>query len=407
MTGHPKTTDQCHSGEVIMAIMLIHRISSIDPRPDEARLETRVKRLAAFTLVELLVVIAIIGILVGLLLPAVQAAREAARRSSCANNLLQFGIAVHNYEMAHRALPPGTIDNKGPIVHLPLGFHHNWIVQILPMLEQRAAYKMLDHTQSVYAAVNFPVRAHDFPTLHCPSSPLSPQQTSYAAVHDSREVPIDVDNNGTFFLNSRVRVDDIFDGLSNTIFLGEKSTHSTELGWISGTRSTLRNLGSPINHLAASFSNTVPPGFVGYLNLNVDGQLSSLDVESLTEDLDVESTTAEDYDLENSQSAELESLVDPGPVWENELETGWKSETNYRMSRQPPKNWLGLQELPILLPNKPLDGTQVGGFGSVHSGGANFCLGDGSIRFLSQAIDRNTLQRFGNRADGKLPRRAD
>jgi prepilin-type N-terminal cleavage/methylation domain-containing protein len=98
---------------------------------------------SAFTLVELLVVVAIIGILVGLLLPAVQAAREAARRTQCSNNLLQFGIALHNYEMAHRKLPPGSVDAKGPLVHLPVGFHHSWIVQILPMLDERVAYSSI------------------------------------------------------------------------------------------------------------------------------------------------------------------------------------------------------------------------------------------------------------------------
>jgi len=61
--------------------------------------------LRGFTLVELLVVIAIIGILVGLLLPAVQAAREAARRMSCSDNLKQLGLAMHNYESAHRKIP--------------------------------------------------------------------------------------------------------------------------------------------------------------------------------------------------------------------------------------------------------------------------------------------------------------
>ena len=59
-----------------------------------------------FTLVELLVVIAIIGTLVGLLLPAVQSARESARRSSCLNNLRQFGLAMFNYESARRSFPP-------------------------------------------------------------------------------------------------------------------------------------------------------------------------------------------------------------------------------------------------------------------------------------------------------------
>ena len=62
----------------------------------------RFVRKRGFTLVELLVVIAIIGILIALLLPAVQAAREAARRSTCKNNLKQFGLALHNYHDTYR-----------------------------------------------------------------------------------------------------------------------------------------------------------------------------------------------------------------------------------------------------------------------------------------------------------------
>ena len=74
----------------------------------------RVPMRQAFTLIELLVVIAMIAILIALLLPAVQMAREAARRAQCKNNLMQLVLAVHNYELAHNVLPPGSVNPDDP-----------------------------------------------------------------------------------------------------------------------------------------------------------------------------------------------------------------------------------------------------------------------------------------------------
>lgn len=201
----------------------------------------------AFTLVELLVVIAIIGILVGLLLPAVQAAREAARRCQCSNNISQLILAVHNHEFSFERFPPGTINPTGPIRNEPIGKHISWVVQILPYMEQRAVFSGIDQSFGAYAVENAHARSQKLPTLLCPSQNVglvdNVAQTTYAGCHHDVEAPIDTDNNGVFFLNSRIRFDDIDDGSSNTIFIGEVADPDP-LGWISGTRATLRNTGS-------------------------------------------------------------------------------------------------------------------------------------------------------------------
>jgi len=330
----------------------------------------------AFTLVELLVVIAIIGILVGLLLPAVQAAREAARRSQCSNNLVQMGIALHNYDMAHRKLPPGTVDAQGPIVHLPVGFHHSWIVQILPMLDERVAYGSINHAQSIYSSANVPVRMYSFGTLHCPSDSTSPSQTNYAAVHDSREVPIDVDNNGVLFLNSGIRFDDIIDGAAHTFFVGEKLNEASELGWASGTRSTLRNTGSGFSSGRGFGTATpVPPGVVARSELEM--------LEGM----------ATEGEAEPTEFVEIPTVRTTQLAWPP---SDWVADP------RPASEWLTQSELPQIIPGKPNGGSDVGGFGSRHSGGAQFTLGDGSVRFISQSIDPAILQAFANRADRKL-----
>jgi prepilin-type N-terminal cleavage/methylation domain-containing protein len=346
------------------------------------------RRRIAFTLVELLVVIAIIGILVGLLLPAVQAAREAARRMSCSNNLVQIGVALHNYEMAHRVLPPGTVDAKGPIVHLPVGFHHSWIVQILPMMDEQVAYKAMDHSQSVYAKANFPVRAHDIRPLSCPSTYGPRLQSNYAGVHDSREVPIDVNNNGVLFLNSSVGFEDVTDGISYTLFVGEKDIDPTELGWVSGTRATLRNMGSMIVSTRGSNGGMLPPGFSS--GFSSSGAVTSYGGENFGVEMeDTSAVTDEGYVSENLgivRTAESKSMGLPA----------------HSMRSDPPTTWLSIKDLPSIFPTQASGGSDVGGFGSAHTGGANFLVGDGSVQFLSRSMDHTLFQQLGNRADGKL-----
>ncbi len=204
-----------------------------------------------FTLVELLVVIAIIGVLVALLLPAVQAAREAARRMSCMNNLCQLILAVQNYEMSFRVYPPGTINDTGPIQNLPQGYHHNWVSQLLPFFEEQNIYNHIDFQVGVYDDKNLAVREAPVMILACPSSSFRGEDifmTNYAGCHNDRDTPIDKDNHGVFFLNSSIRPLDITDGVSHTLFISEKAIDpKNDLGWMSGTRATLRNVGTPLN----------------------------------------------------------------------------------------------------------------------------------------------------------------
>ena len=293
-----------------------------EPEPPSASIPMK-KR--GFTLIELLVVIAIIAVLISLLLPAVQSAREAARRAQCVNNLSQLGLALNNYESAHYAFPSGVINTTGPIDNIAKGVHYN----------------------------NLTVRGVMISTLNCPSdggswrgvasaSSKVATSSSYAANYHDTEAPIDKTNNGVFYLNSATRLEDIQDGSSYTIFVGEHKA-VTDLGWASGTSATLRNTGHAVNS---------PSGFPPVIGL--DGSLSE----------DPKSARAMDPDNE---------AVPVAP----------KKDETAEQARQ------RIQRI-------------CGGYSSFHPGGANFCFGDGSVRFLKNSISTVVFNRLGNRADGEL-----
>ncbi len=218
------------------------------------------KKKTGFTLVELLVVIAIIGILVALLLPAIQGAREAARRSSCQNNMRQVILALHNFEFANEHFPPGTVNDTGPIRSETTGNHMSWIAHILPQLGEIPRFNQLDFAAGAYAAKHNKLAQIPVPVLICPSDYSEVRSySSYAGVHHDVEAPIDADNHGVLFLNSKITFDELRDGSAYTLFVGEKLTHPSDLGWLSGTRATLRNTGKALNLETGNYFGNPPP----------------------------------------------------------------------------------------------------------------------------------------------------
>jgi prepilin-type N-terminal cleavage/methylation domain-containing protein/prepilin-type processing-associated H-X9-DG protein len=223
-----------------------------------------------FTLVELLVVITIIGILISLLLPAVQNAREAARRTGCTNNLKQLGLALQSYHTGFRKYPPSAVwksSNKLDAARVDqtsdIDLYENWVILILPQLDNQNLRNQFDLTIAINEednnAKNRGARATQLAPMLCPSDSFNQKpftgsgstsqfgdnwaRGNYAAnaalgylsynVHPATgSLPsFDAANEktgwgnrferGVMGANVSLRVDDIRDGASNTILVGE------------------------------------------------------------------------------------------------------------------------------------------------------------------------------------------
>ncbi|MEO2018122.1 MAG: DUF1559 domain-containing protein [Fuerstiella sp.] len=135
----------------------------------------RIKR--GFTLIELLVVIAIIAILIALLLPAVQQAREAARRTQCKNNLKQLGLAMHNYHDIYQMFPTGSVPEPSTANGNFRGNeeHWGWMVFLLPQIDQAPLFNQLDVNNVTLANVGRAI-GNNTAALNTAFPPITPFQ---------------------------------------------------------------------------------------------------------------------------------------------------------------------------------------------------------------------------------------
>ncbi|MFO1005745.1 MAG: DUF1559 domain-containing protein [Planctomycetaceae bacterium] len=324
-----------------------------------------------FTLIELLVVIAIIAVLIALLLPAVQQAREAARRSQCKNNLKQLGLAMHNYHDVYNMFPMGACARPNGTGGPP-GFGIDIFVgafsSMLPYLDQANLKNLYDDSKS-WENQAHTVATTVIPVFMCPSSvgqkidtnPMligfpvgapdgSVATTSYllskGATKEWCFAP-SASTVGVFDINLKVGLRDITDGSSNTICIGEGATGGR---WkVAAAAAPNTALSSPAGRVQAGWiaPQPVPASASGLAGVS----------------------------------------------------TSYWGTTTVKINRNPVIETLyDDSDLASCVANA---NDQVSNFRSEHSGAAQFLLGDGSVRSISENIDANTFNYLGGKADGQ------
>jgi prepilin-type N-terminal cleavage/methylation domain-containing protein/prepilin-type processing-associated H-X9-DG protein len=335
-------------------------------------LNSRMRR--GFTLVELLVIIAIIAVLIGLLLPAVQKVREAANRMKCANNLKQLALACHTYHDVHDRFPPGgkcLPDCTPTDRRFDKG---SWLVYALPFIEQENLFGQIPDlnvpgVNSIQQAVRAGVLPRRLNGARCPSDPYDPGAfvSNYVASHGPQcwagpcgYDPFQQHCNGT--LGSDTLVPQTLSPLRHPGYGASPNYGYTVRG--PEVRGMFGHFG-PVIRLADAGDGTSNTLLLGE---SLPGQRPARDTNNWAQRAHGALATT---------IAPINTMTDH---WDPDVPRGCAAAKeryyrNYNVSE---------------------------GFKSWHAGGANFALADGSVRFLSQAINHQTYQYLGCRNDGQV-----
>jgi len=366
-----------------------------------------------FTLIELLVVIAIIAVLIALLLPAVQAAREAARRAQCTNNLKQVGLAAANYHDQMGSYPPGCIQwidsTTGPAGSpwANQSTELSWRAMILPQMEGNNAYNAMNFMLSpmaVNTGTQFTAWNNVFTTWICPSdgnngggrvsngyssnnqlsanwgpSPIDPSTGTYPPL-------IPVSNYAGSFGDNYCGGVLASPGLIwETPYSGSPPVGQARIGW-NGYWGT--SFGLPGGFTVGTGTMR---GYFDYRNTAKPPNIASI--------TDGTSNTIMAGEVLPSNAADSNFWMFNGAYAGTTVPLGFNSNTIIPVAGGPcsSSTWQS--------PTAPIGcrfGSSAKGFISRHPGGANFLLGDGSVRFLKNSINMQTYCALGSRAGGEV-----